>query len=133
MAVANLNEKLLFYTLQKSMLTNKLSNVQMTLLSASRAQIAASAAFNNRLSELYHDPIIGFNADPDTYNQYYIQLQSEHELELSRLNAWESQLDAEKDSYEAQLSEIQSYEKSWEGLLKKNIQSDFTYGGAGGK
>lgn len=133
MSVANLNEKLLFYTLQKSMITSKLSNVQMTLLSASRAQTAASVAFNNRLSELYHDPIIGHDANPDLYNQYFIELQSEHELELSRLNDWESQLDAEKDTYETQLSELQTYEKSWESLLKNNIKSDFTYGGAGGK
>ena len=61
-----------------------------------------------------------------------MQLQNDHEFELASLNAWESQLDLQKENLETQLNEINGYESAWQKLLMQNIKVDFTFGGHGG-
>ncbi len=129
MAIANLTERMLFCTLQKSSLNLQLSNIQMTQLAATRQASEAQMQYNKNLQALYYDPNVGHDADPDAYVQYLIELQSEHELEMANLTAWESQVENEKEQVEAKLAEITQYENSWQSLLKNNIQKDFQYGG----
>ena len=59
------------------------------------------------------------------------QYENDHEFELSTLEAWESELELEKNNLETQLNEITSFENSWTKLLQTNIKSEFSYGGAG--
>ncbi len=132
MAIANLTEKLLFCTLRKSALNLQLSNIQMTQLSATQKQLDAQAQYNQNLQDLYYDPNIGHDANPDAYTEYLIEMQGEHELELATINAWESQLENQKEAVETKLAEVTTYETSWQNLLKQNIQKDFTYGGKSG-
>jgi len=131
MAIANLQEKLLFYTKQKSRISMGLSDVQMKQLVASKTQAQKNMEYNTRLSELYYDEEFGFGTDQ--YSEMLLQLQTDHEYELASLNSWESQLDIEKESLETQLNEIQSYENTWTKMLGNCIKSDFSYGGVGGK
>ncbi len=133
MAIANLTEKLLFYTLQKSNISLQLSNIQMDQLSATKSQAAVQLAYNQNLQDLYYDPNVGHDVDLEAYTQYLVQLQNEHEFEMSSLTAWESELENRKESLETQLNEITAYENSWQSFLKSNIQKDFQYGGKGGQ
>ena len=128
MAIANLQEKLLFFTMQKSRIAINLSNIQMEQLSASKKEATNQQTYNAQLQELYY---AYHDSDPDTYSYLLSTLQSEHEFELSSLNAWESQLELQKDDLETRLNEISSYEASWQKLLTSNIKSDFAYGGQG--
>ena len=114
MAIANLQEKLLFFTQQKSRISNQLSNVQM-----------------NQLSALYYDDEYGYGTDE--YSEQYEILLNEHEFEMASINSWESQLELEKENLENQLNEVQTYETSWQKLLSTNIKNDFSYGSVGGK
>ena len=68
----------------------------------------------------------------DEYTEVLVQLQSDHEFEMASLTAWESQLEAHKESTETQLNEITNYENSWQKLLANNIKVEFSYGGVGG-
>lgn len=131
MAIANLHEKLLFYTQQKSRISMQLSDVQMRQLSASKTIQTKQQEFNAKLSALYYDEEYGYGTDE--YSEMLLQLQSEHEFELASINSWESQLDIEKENLETQLNEIQSYESTWQKLLSAAIKTDFVYGGIGGK
>ena len=129
MAIANFQEKLLFYTKQKSQLSMQLSDVQMKQLSASKSVQTKQQEFNAKLSSLYYDEEYGYGTD--AYSEMLLQLQNEHEFELASINAWESQLDIEKESLETQINEIQTYESTWQKLLQTAIKNDFAYGGAG--
>lgn len=131
MAIANYQEKLLFYTQQKSQISMKLSDVQMKQLSASKTSATKQQEYNAKLSALYYDEDYGYGTDE--YSEMLLQLQSEHEFEMANLNSWESQLDIEKENLENQLNEIQTYETTWQKILQSNIKNDFSYGGVGSK
>ena len=132
MSIANLQEKLLFFTMQKSRIGINLSNIQMEQLSATKKEATNQQNYNAQLQELYY---AYHDSDPDTYSYLLAELQNEHEFELASLNAWESQLELEKDDLETRLNEISSYETAWQKMLSSNIKSDFSYGGqaTGGK
>ena len=49
MAISNFQEKLLFYTKQKSLISSKLSNIQMQQLSATKDTAAKQQAYNQHL------------------------------------------------------------------------------------
>lgn len=131
MAISNLHEKLLFFTRQKSRLNTKLSNIQMTQLSAMQAVQKKQLEYNNKLSALYYDDKCGYGTEE--YGGILLELQNDHEFEMASLNSWESQLELEKESTETQLNEVTQYEASWQKLLQQNIKSDFSYGAGGGK
>ena len=123
MAIANYQEKLLFYTQQKSQISMKLSDIQMKQLSASKSTATKQQEYNAKLSALYYDEDYGYGTDE--YSEMLLQLQNEHEFEMANLNSWESQLDIEKENLENQLNEIQSYETTWQKILQANIKNDF--------
>ena len=130
MSIANLQEKLLFFSRQKSRLGNQLSNIQMQQLSATRKSATSQMAYNQQLQELYYDPDIGYGTDE--YADVLVVLQNDHEFEMASLTAWESELEAQKECLETQLNEVQNYENSWQKLLANNIKVEFSYGGVSG-
>ena len=130
MSIANLHEKMLFFTKQKSLISNKLSNIQMQQLTATRKSAESQMAYNEQLQELYYNEEYGYGTD--AYAEMLLELQSEHEFELAALTAWESDLEAQKEQYETQLNEVTAYETSWQKLLQNNIKVEFSYGGSGG-
>ena len=130
MAIANLHEKLLFYTQQKSRISLALSDVQMKQLSATKTQATKNMEYQEKLSALYYDEEYGFGTDE--YSEMLVMLQNEHEFEMGNITAWESELELQKENLETQLNEIQGYESSWQKLLGSTIKVDFSYGGGGG-
>ncbi len=131
MSIANLQEKLLFYTRQKSQINLQLSNIQMNQLSATRSSATKQQEYNQKLSALYYDEDYGYGTEE--YSEMLLQLQNEHEFELSTLNSWESELDLQKENLETQLNEITGYESAWQKLLMTNIKNEFSYGGTSSK
>jgi hypothetical protein len=131
MAISNFQEKLLFYTKQKSQISMQLSDVQMQQLSATKSVQAEQQQYNAKLSALYYDEDYGYGTDE--YAEMLVELQSEHEFELSTINTWESELDIQKENLENQLNEITTYESTWQKLLSTAIKNDFSYGGTGSK
>lgn len=130
MAISNFHEKLLFFTRQKSMLSLKLSDIQMKQLAATKTQAVKQQEYNAKLNALYYDEEFGYGTDE--YSEMLMILQNEHEYEMANITNWESQLDLEKENLETQINEIQSYENTWNKLLTAAIKSGFAYGGVGG-
>ena len=131
MSIANLQEKLLFYTRQKSRINLQLSNIQMNQLSATRSSTTKQQEYNQKLSALYYDEDHGYGTDE--YSEMLLELQNDHEFEMASINSWESELELQKENLETQLNEVSSYENTWQKLLQTNIKNEFTYGGTGSK
>ena len=131
MSIANLQEKLLFYTRQKSRINLQLSNIQMNQLSATRSSATKQQEYNQKLSALYYDEDHGYGTDE--YSEMLLELQNDHEFEIASINSWESELELQKENLETQLNEVSSYENTWQKLLQTNIKNEFTYGGTGSK
>ena len=131
MSIANLQEKLLFYTRQKSRINLQLSNIQMNQLSATRSSATKQQEYNQKLSALYYDEDHGYGTDE--YSEMLLELQNDHEFEMASINSWESELELHKENLETQLNEVSSYENTWQKLLQTNIKNEFAYGGTGSK
>ena len=131
MSIANLQEKLLFYTRQKSRINLQLSNIQMNQLSATRSSATKQQEYNQKLSALYYDEDHGYGTDE--YSEMLLELQNDHEFEMASINSWESELELQKENLETQLNEVSSYENTWQKLLQTNIKNEFIYGGTGSK
>lgn len=131
MSIANLQEKLLFYTRQKSQINLQLSNIQMNQLSATRSSATKQQEYNQKLSALYYDEDYGYGTDE--YSEMLLELQNDHEFEMASINSWESELELQKENLETQLNEVSSYENTWQKLLQTNIKNEFAYGGTGSK
>ena len=125
MAIANLQEMLLFYTKQEANINAKLSTNMMNNASATRAYAHKQMQYNEKVQEYYYEY---YEQDPDTYYDLNELLENEHELELGRLESWEASLEAEKNELETQLNEVTTYKDNWTKLLSNNIKKDFTYG-----
>lgn len=129
MAISNIHETLLMYTKQKSTINEQLSGIMFDMVSASRKSAELQQQYNQKLQDVYYDPDYGYGTDE--YMVIVEQYENDHEFELSALEAWESELELEKNNLETRLNEITSFENTWTKLLQTNIKNDFSYGGVG--
>lgn len=128
MAISNIQETLLMYTKQKSMLNTKLSDIMFDLLNASKQSANLQAEYNDKVDELYYGSL---DVEDDSYYEMELEkLEKEHEFELENLNSWETELELNKNNYETRLNEVSTFEATWVKLLQQNIKNDFTYGGS---
>jgi len=125
MAIANLQEMLLSYTKQQAAINAKLSTNMMNTASATRAYAEKQKQYNEQVQNYYY---LYYEQDPDMYYDLVELIENEHELDLARLESWESNLEVEKNELETQLNEITTYRENWTKLLSNNIKKDFTYG-----
>lgn len=129
MAISNIHETLLMYTKQKSTINEQLSGIMFDMMSASRKSAELQQQYNQKLQDAYYDPDYGYGTDE--YMVIVEQYENDHEFELASLEAWESELELEKNNLETRLNEITSFENTWTKLLQTNIKNDFSYGGVG--
>ena len=129
MAIANAQEMMLMYTKQKAMLTERLSNVQFNMLSATRQSGESQTKYNAKQQYYYYK--YGRDEDyADVYDELIAELDEEHDFDMQNLNSWEQQLEMDKSNYETRLNEITQFESTWKSMLQNNIKKDFQYGGA---
>ena len=129
MAISNIQETLLMYTKQKSMLNNKLSDVMFDLLNASKDSSEVQSKYNDKIQEYYY-LYMQDGIDETYYQEITEQLEKEREFELANLNSWETELELDKNNYETRLNEFKTFEDTCKKLMQTNIKNDFTYGGA---
>ena len=140
MAIANLHETLLSYTLRKNQLNLEISQLQAQKNLALYSQADAMAIKAQDEQELRDFYKALYESDADYQGKYvdYTQIPDfEAELDkiaaayqeqLEQLNAWETQLDAQITTNSAELEEINAYMESIKSMLSSNIQEDFNYG-----
>lgn len=125
MAIANLQEILLQYTKQQARITEQLGMVMMDTAAASRTYAQKQQQYNEQVQNYYYSY---YEQDPEMYYDLIKIIENEHELDLARLESWESNLEVEKNELETQLNEITSYRETWLKLLSNNMKKDYTYG-----
>ena len=140
MAIANLHETLLSYTLRKNFLTVEITNLQSykTLAAYSQADTSSIKAQDEEEVRKYFKAL--YDGDEEYKGKYkdYTQIPDfEAEMdkiaarysdELADLTAWETALDAQITTDSAELEEINAYMESMKSMLSSNIQDDYEYG-----
>lgn len=140
MAIANLQNTLLFYAEEKARLELNISKNQAikSLALASQGDVnLLSLAEQRSLRREYKEM---YEASPELqekYNDYTEIVEFEEELdritakyqdELAELVAWETAVDAQITTDSAELEEVKAYTESIKSMLTTNIQEDFNYG-----
>ena len=120
MAISNLQETLLMYTKQKSMINQKLSDVMFNIMAASRETAELQDKYNQK-EQLYYYEYYDKEDLQDEYQELKEQLLKEHEFELANIESWESELELQKNNLETRLNTITQYESSWQKLLSSNL------------
>ncbi len=140
MAIANLHETLLTYTLRKNQLNLEITELQSqkTLATYSQADIyslqnsgkAEIRAFYKALYESDSDlqcKYKSYTEIPD-FEEAIDKLTAQYQEQLDELTAWETQIDAQITTNSAELEEVNAYMESIKSMLQTNIQEDFNYG-----
>ena len=140
MAIANLHETLLSYTLRRNYLTLEISNLQSqkTLAAYSQADFHSIRAQDEQeLRDFYKALYDGDEEYQGKYTDYTQIPDFEEEMDkiaarynddLSDLTSWETVIDAQITTDSAELEEINAYMESLKSMLSSNIQGDFNYG-----
>ena len=133
MAIANLQGMVIFCEAEKGNLTYRLSEIMgditkatTTLTQVMKDGLASKAAVNAHASES------SYYADSNQYSVDLAAAEDQYELKMAEVNAWEAELEQEKDRVSTQLQEVTSYQESFTAALKSNVKKDFSYGGASG-
>ena len=133
MTIAALQGTLLMYTMEKSNLTQKLmgimDNVNIAMVNSTDLMEQTNEKRAYYSDKAQNDAVY---ADSTQYQIDSSAVEDDYELQLSKINSWDSQLQQEKSSVETELKVITTYEESWTTLLKGNIKKDFTYGSSSG-
>lgn len=140
MAVANLHETLLAYTMRKNQLD--LENTQLlsqkTLIMRSQGDVQELQ--NARKNELRSEYKTLFEGDEELqvkYNDYteipefetqMEAIEAEIQAQLEELTNWEVEIDAQITTNSTELEEINAYMDSIKSMLSSNVQEDFNYG-----
>ena len=130
MAIANLHETLLSYTLRKNQLNVEISELQTqkTLAAYSQADVRSIKAQDEQEIRNYFKAL--YNGDPELKELYkdYTEI-PDFEEEIDKIAAkYQDQLDAQITTNSAELEEINAYMESMKSMLSSNIQEDFNYG-----
>ena len=140
MAIANLHETLLSYTLRKNALNLELSELASQKTLAIRAQAddqsllsAGKHSIRDYFKNLYetdpelHERYKDYTEIPE-FEEEIDKIVAEYQAKLDELTAWETQIDAQITTDSAELEEINAYLESFKSMLQSNIQEDFNYG-----
>ncbi len=140
MAIANLHETLLSYTLRKNQLNLEISQLQSQKQLALYSQADFSHIQAQDEQELRDFYKALYEGDADYQGKYkdYTQI-PEFEAELNKIAAkyqdemdqiavWENQLDAQITTNSAEMEEVNAYMESIKSMLSSNIQEDFKFG-----
>ena len=140
MAIANLHETLLSYTLRKNQLNLEISEYQAQKMLAAYS-IGDTRTIKSQEEQEVRDFYKALYEEDSDYNGKYKdyteipdfeaemdKIAAKYQDELDQLSAWETQLDAQITTASAELEEVNAYMESLKSMLSSNIQDDFNYG-----
>ena len=141
MAIANLHETLLTYTMRIAELNLEISQLQSEknlaiYKQSDRAYCKAQdeEAVRNYFKALYDENpdygeiYIDYTQIPD-FEEEMDKIAAEYSDENAELTAWETALDEQITVDSAELEEVKAYKESIKSMLQSNIQEDFSYAG----
>lgn len=112
------------YKAEKNMLTSDLSDILMNITDASKQCSDLTEQENERKSAVREN----YDKEDTEYKVQMDEIENEFEGQLSQVNAWESELEQQKQAKETQVQMTSSYLDSFTEVLKNNVKKDFTYG-----
>ena len=140
MAIANLHETLLSYTMRKNQLNLEITQLQPQKTLVMRSQGDAQELCNVRKSDIRSHFKDLYENDPELqvkysdyteipeYEEEIDALEAEINAQLDELTNWETELDAQITVNSTELEEINAYMDSIKSMLSSNVQEDFNYG-----
>lgn len=116
-----------FYTVQKNDLTNEITDIMMQITQATNqiSKLSVSTSQAREEARAYYGDVTS-----SSYQFAIAEIEDNYETNLSVIQAWETELQTQKDTKQVELQATASYIESFKSAEKENIQKDFKYGGA---
>lgn len=134
MSIANLQGIILFCEAEKADKTSRLCSIMSDITKATgqmteltQQGLSAKMEVNAKAEES------SAYADSTQYQSDLADAEGQFEVKMAEINAWEAELEQEKEQVQTQLQEVTAYEESFTAALKSNIKKDFSYGGSTGQ
>ncbi len=140
MAIANLNETLLHYKMERNRLNLEITQLQAQKATATYSQADVQTLKSAETRALRSKFKGEFDASAELQEKYkdYTEM-PDFEIELDKLTAkfqeqfdeltaWETNVDAQITTDSANLEEVNAYMESIKSMLSSNVQEDFNYG-----
>jgi len=124
MSFAGIQATVNLYTMEESSLTYQLSEMMMNLVRASSKTTEVGENYADIKAEINKNAKDNTSYDPTSD---LAQAKDNYELELAKMNEWETELEAKKQVIETDLKSTTSYKESFVSMLKQNVQKDFKY------
>ena len=158
MAISNLHETLLSYTLRRNAINLEISNLQSqkTLATYSQADAMSLKSARERSIKSYYKGLweqgrtvetISSNGHTNQVERHYVdgidyksyedipgfedeidKIVAEYTDKLAELTAWETEVDSQITTDSTELEEVNAYMESIKTMLQSNLQEDFNYG-----
>lgn len=140
MAIANLHETLLQYTLRKNNLNIELANLAsakelalMEQADVQRLQNAEKQGTRDYFKHLYNndeelqEAYRNYTEIPD-FEEEIDKIVAKFQEKADELTAWETQVNAQMEVDGTELKEIESYMQYFKTALQTNIKEDYNFG-----
>lgn len=124
MAFTGIQATVNLYTMQEAELTNRLSDIMQDITAASSQSTDLLKSVGDQKNEIKNEYP---DTDSDAYKNAMDEVNYKYELELSRINQWETQLETEKSQLETEIQATSQYKESFMSVLKNNVQKSFKY------
>lgn len=127
MAYTGIQATVDFYIVREADLTNEITDILTSMTRASKdcANLATNTAAERNEVRSEYDP------GTDEYKDAMDDVNSKYQTKLSEINAWESELETQKQSLETELKATTTSKESFQAALKQNVTTDSKYGSQG--
>jgi len=127
MSFSGIQATINFYTVEQADLTNELTGI-MQDITAAGSQTTLIADSTSKKRSLVEQTC---SSGTDAYQNQMNNIENDYELEMSKINSWENQLEVKKQQLETELQATTNYKESFTSALKQNVQADFKYAQGG--
>lgn len=108
--------------------THQLADVVTEISRASKKSLSLLTSTNERRAAVKEQYEVG----TDQYEAAMDDIDHDYQFELAKINAWESDLESQKEQLQMNIQATNGFKDSFQGFVKQGASTDLKYGGSGG-
>lgn len=112
------------YILRKADLTSDISDIVMDISRESRKTAKITEEYSQEKQYLAEE----YGTDSTEYEEAVADLREDYNCEMEDINNWEKDLETQKQTKETELAYVTTLIENFQGAIKQNVKTDFTYG-----
>lgn len=108
--------------------TNQLTDIVAQITRASKSSLSLLTTTNEKRANVKKE----YKSGTTEYEAAMDDVDNDYQTELAKINAWETDLESQKEQLQMQIQATAGYKDSFQSMVKQGASSDLKYGGSGG-